>query len=118
VIHLSKCHNEIRGQICNLDDVEIDLKKGKHNLKKNAKVIESISGEWTGWLEINKTRYWEKGEYLPATMYQMNYILPSDSKNRSDLSEYIKNNDKLAQENKDKLEDIQRSDRKLRENKK
>jgi hypothetical protein len=118
VIHLGKRDYNIRGQICNLNDVEIDLKKGKHKLKKNAKVIESISGEWTGWLEINKIRYWEKGEYSPATMYQTNYILPSDSKYRADLGEYIKNNDKLAQENKDKLEDIQRSDRKLRENKK
>lgn len=51
-------------------------------------------------------------------MYQTSYILPSDSKYRTDLSEYIKNNDKLAQENKDKLEDIQRQDRKLREGKK
>jgi hypothetical protein len=43
------------------------------------------------------------------------YPLPSDSKFRPDLSFYISDNIKKAQEQKDILEQMQRRDRKLRE---
>ena len=106
-----------RGQITKLDSIEYDFKKGKHKLKKNAECIQSITGEWTGWLKFDKLFYWEKGEYPLSNMHEMRFTLPSDSKYRIDLIEYIKNNAVLAQEGKDKLEDIQRKDRKLREKK-
>lgn len=48
-------------------------------------------------------------------MYETSFILPSDSKIREDLNAFLKNNEILAQENKEKLEEIQRKDRKNRE---
>ena len=93
----------------------IDTKKGKNKLKDNAKCIQNINGEWTGWLNFGNNRYWEKGEYDIANMYKLIYTLPSDSMFREDLKLYLKNNEKSAQEQKEKLEVLQRKDRKLRE---
>jgi hypothetical protein len=49
-------------------------------------------------------------------MYEMEYTLPSDSRFREDLNFLIGEDETNAQLSKEKLEEIQRGDRKLREN--
>ena len=46
---------------------------------------------------------------------KMENTLQSDSWNRDDLKDFIKGDEESAQKNKEKLEEIQRGDRKLRE---
>lgn len=45
----------------------------------------------------------------------MDYVLPSDSSKRDDLIKFVNGDETEAQAIKEKYEDIQRNDRKLRE---
>lgn len=83
--------------------------------KKNTKSYTKIAGRWTQSVTFDKKEYWKQGEYDLLPMMKMKYTLPSDSWNREDLIEFIKGNEETAQQNKEKLEEIQRNDRKLRE---
>jgi hypothetical protein len=74
-----------------------------------------IDGEWTGFLFFDEAKYWQVTDYSPLPMYKQNsYLLPSDSTNREDLRSWINNDETNAQTYKEKYEEIQRTDRKLR----
>jgi len=103
-----------RGQITQFTDIEFD-KDGKHSLKKNAKSFGAIEGQWTKFLSYDNEKYWEKGEYPLTRYYRDDYILPSDSTFREDLKYFIADDEINAQTYKEKMEDLQRNDRKLRE---
>ena len=106
-------HN-VRGQITNLSDVVFD-DGGKHSLKKNAKCLATIEGQWTKFLSYDNEKYWEKGDFPLSKYFRDGYILPSDSTFREDLNYFILNDEVNAQTSKEKMEDLQRHDRKLRE---
>jgi hypothetical protein len=89
---------------------------GKHTLKKNAKNFGTIEGHWTKSLTIEGVKYWDREEFPLANYYNSPYILPSDSTFRVDLNYFNKNDEVEAQTWKERMEDIQRNDRKLREN--
>lgn len=88
---------------------------GKHSLKKNAKNHANIEGQWTKYLSYNNVKYWEKAEYPLVQFYKSNFILQSDSTFREDLNFFINNDEINAQICKEKMEEIQRADRKMRE---
>lgn len=103
------------GQIVKYSDVKINKAYPVHEIQKNAKAFTKIAGHWTQNVIFDKKEYWKQGEYDLLPMMKMKYTLPSDSWNREDLIEFIKGNEEAAQHNKEKLEEIQRNDRKLRE---
>lgn len=78
------------------------------------KDVSKIYGTYTGFLEFDGKRYWDIREVTPFS-YKPFYMLPSDSQNRLDLIELSKGNLNQAQIFKDELENLQRTDRKLRE---
>jgi hypothetical protein len=59
--------------------------------------------------------YWNVDDYELIPMRKVNLTLPSDSSLREDLKYFINNEEHISQEIKEKYEQIQRDDRKLRE---
>jgi hypothetical protein len=104
----------LRGQITNFSDINIEA-NGKHSLKKNAKNYGNIEGQWTKFLSFDNVKYWDREDFTLSKYYKSNFILPSDSTKRDDLNLFIQNDEVAAQSCKEKMEDIQRADRKLRE---
>ena len=78
--------------------------------------MSSVEGEWTHFLKFDDVVYWKSKNIPLAPLYKMDYIIPSDSTQREDLRNFINGNETEAQVIKEKYEDIQRNDRKLREN--
>lgn len=103
----------IKGDIISSKDVVIS-KKNKHTHDKKAKSQCKISGFWTQELCFDEKKYWEKDKYKPLDMYEMEYKLPSDSTFRSDMKAWIEHKDEEAQNEKERLEEIQRKDTKMR----
>ena len=74
-------------------------------------------GSWLGQLMFDDKIYWSIFDEEPKWVQNgIKFILPSDSTKRIDLISLIKGNLDEAQENKEKLEQIQRDDQKKREN--
>lgn len=86
-----------------------------YSKKKDAKEISLISGEWTSFLKIDDKQYWKIKEYPLVPIYKNKDILLSDSSFRKDLKALIDNDEDLAQKLKEEVEELQRQDRKLRE---
>lgn len=96
-------------------EIEESGKKSFINLTEE---IESdlcrIEGYWTLFLDIDTQRYWSFDEYRPYLLASAPGLIPSDSSFRPDLRSLIDNNVDEAQVQKDILENIQRRDKKLR----
>ena len=78
------------------------------------RIVSKLSGTYLGYFEFDGIRYWDARE-TPAFAMIPKTILPSDSDLREDLK-FLR--DELlseAQVAKEKLENIQRNDRRLRE---
>lgn len=105
----------IRGSISNETNIQSD-KKNKYKLIDEGKTYCKIDGEWTGMLRFNEVKYWQYGEFPPVEMYKMNFVLPSDSSFREDLIAFIKGDEETSQKCKEAIEEMQRSDRKLKSN--
>lgn len=88
---------------------------GRFSKKKDSKSLGVIDGEWTNFLYFDNVLYWRVKTYPLTPIIKMEYSLPSDSTLREDLNHFIKGNETEAQAIKEKYEDIQRIDRKLRE---
>jgi hypothetical protein len=74
-----------------------------------------ITGSWLRETFIDKEVLWKLEMYAPYKVLHVDHPLPSDSRYREDLIELIKGDDKKADEEKERLENFQRKDRKLRE---
>jgi len=75
----------------------------------------TISGTWLDYLEIDNKRYWSLNEHRPYELVDQRVkVLPSDSLARQDLICRMYGENALSQEWKEKLEVLQRNDRKLR----
>ena len=75
----------------------------------------SVSGSYLSHLEFDGVRYWDIRENYPIQLIELDNGLPSSSIYRQDRVSLEENKLQEAQENKEKLENIQRADRKLRE---
>lgn len=81
---------------------------------KTGKVISKAFGTWIGYLDFDGVRYWDVRQIKPATIsYYPN--LPSDSEIREDLKLLREGLVDEAQIAKEKIENLQRDDRKFRE---
>lgn len=107
-----------RGIITSISkNAKFDKKEKKWEVQDNSKnVISSIEGEFTNHLKFDDKTYWEYKEDVFPPLKRMAFTLPSDSTFREDLIFWMKKDEDNAQRFKVKLEEIQRKDRKLREN--
>ena len=103
----------IRGVITKCSNIQL-VKDNKYKLINESDSICKIDGEWTGFMRFNDFKYFQYGEYTAVELYKMNFILPSDSSYREDLNYFIKDDEENAQKAKEKMEELQREDRKLR----
>jgi hypothetical protein len=102
-----------RGDIVKYSSIKTDT-SGKHTLEKNYFSYCKIDGEWTNHLNFDDIKYWHVKGYHMIHLTRPDYILPSDSSLREDLKAFINDEEEKAQLLKEKYEDIQRHDRKLR----
>jgi len=102
-----KAKNEIQKQ----KDAEIKFKEKEHAVTK----LDKIEGSWLESISFNDTIYWAYANPWPYKVHSFDNPLPSDCNFRLDLL-YLKAGDEIkAQESKTMLEEIQRKDRKMRE---
>lgn len=104
----------IRGYVYKKDDVEISEKDNNHEVKKNATSFLEIEGGWSRNINFDGDEYWDIEDNKLLNMYPVGYSLPSDGRKRLDYIEFAKDNVEKAQVEKEKLEVLQRNDRKLR----
>lgn len=89
-----------------------------YGINKKAEVVEEINkvrGIWHEYLMIDDKKFWDIKEHVPYVLEYENDPLPSDSVYREDANVWKSGNVEKAQIAKEKLEEIQRSDRKWRE---
>jgi hypothetical protein len=78
-------------------------------------MLSYIEGNWIDYVMIDGDKFWEIDKQLPGTLARIPDPLPSDSKFRMDLQTLITSTEEEAQKQKEIMEEIQRKDRKLRE---
>jgi len=78
-------------------------------------VVSKILGSYLGFIEFNGIRYWDIRENIDIKSYEIDKQLPSSSIYRLDKILLGENKVEEAQKMKDKIEDTQRADRKLRQ---
>ena len=79
------------------------------------KVLSKISGSYLSHIDIDGETMWDIRNNFPITLIEFENSLPSSSVYREDRRFLEKNLVDEAQEMKEKIENIQRNDRKLRE---
>lgn len=104
----------LKGKIVDLKDVTVCETGGDHKIKKDAKSLSNIEGEWTSYLKFDDEEYWNIDNTKAFDAFNHKFILPSDGRFRSDLINLINGNQEQSQIEKEKLEVRQRQDRKLR----
>lgn len=85
---------------------------------EKGKVVSKIEGSFMSHINIDGVRFWDIRQNFPIKLIDSNYVLPSSSLLRKDRILLESNLVKEANEMKDKIEDIQRQDAKLRKHKK
>jgi hypothetical protein len=103
-----------RGGVYNLNDIDISDKDCIHKMKKKSTSFIQIEGRWTSHCEFDGDEYWNVDDYKLLGKYDDGFILPSDGRYREDLQYFIKDDEENSQKAKEKLEELQRKDRKLR----
>ena len=88
-------------------------------IKQHGKVVSKMFGSIMGYIEFDGERWWDGRRMANFEMTSIDSkfekALPSDSKHRIDTIAYKGGDIDLAQVNKDKQENVQRAERKLRE---
>lgn len=79
-------------------------------------IVSKVRGSYLSYIEFDGERYWDIRENFPISLIELEKNLPSSSLYREDRKLLEINQVEEAQISKDKIENIQRSDRKLREN--
>lgn len=87
----------------------------KGELKHKGKVISTLTGSYLSHLTWDEKRYWDIRETFPISCIELEDNLLSSSTKRLDIIYLDQLKIDQAQEEKEKLEQLQRNDRKLRE---
>jgi hypothetical protein len=77
--------------------------------------ISVVEGSWVGFIDFDGKRYWDLRKAAPAAMRTPECLLRSDSRLRADRLALESGNIELAQEEKVRMEEQQRAERRLRE---
>jgi len=83
-------------------------------LNKNYTTFASIHGEWSKNFHFDDELLWDFNDYVHFDLQRMNYTLRSDSTLREDIMLLKSGLENEAGDAKNRLEEIQRRDRKLR----
>ena len=102
------------GKVVKLEDVIISEKDGEHTLKEGAMEYVEIKGGWSREIKFNDKVYWSIEDYPLLSITENGYKCPSDGRFRPVLKALISNDEETSQNEKEKLEVLQRADRKLR----
>jgi ribosomal protein S17E len=94
---------------------ELIEKKGHYYPKEKNNVFATFEGEWTYNINIDGVDYWKQGEAKFYPSERMEYTLPSDSSYRPDIHLLRAGYDDYAQIAKTELEELQRYEKKLRD---
>mmetsp|Transcript_35594 Transcript_35594/g.79082 ORF Transcript_35594/g.79082 Transcript_35594/m.79082 type:complete len:531 (+) Transcript_35594:289-1881(+) len=78
-------------------------------------LLSSLEGSWLSHVDFDGQRYWSLAKEKPEKWQPVQNPLPSDARYRHDLAVLARGDLKQAQEWKEKLENLQRRDKKLRE---
>ena len=96
------------------DEMKIEIRQLNPETKEKELKASGV-GSWLGQVIFDDKEYWsifdEKREWIQDGLN----LLPSDSMKREDLNAVINNDYDLAQKEKERLEELQRSDQKKRE---
>lgn len=86
-------------------------------IKKDGKRVSEITGNYMGWLSFDDVRYWDyrESDKVNYPVEGAPYHLPSDSRNRTDGIFLVTRPVEEAQTEKERLENIQRKDKAMRE---
>jgi len=102
----------VRGHIWKVNDW------AKFQKNRNApgvcEVLCKIDGRWTEILKFDDEVFWELENYRPYVVVETKNVLESDARKREDLIAFLTGDEDVAQSEKEKLENIQRADRKFR----
>lgn len=95
------------GKLISIKEIKIDPKGAKHKiLEEDTIPLAEFDGEWGRVLIFGEKTYWRRKEENLAKMYEMDYVLKSDSSLRKDLILYNENKieeaDKALKENETK----------------
>lgn len=91
------------------------IKNHKRSAYQSKDIISYFEGHWIEEIMFDGTNYWEIDQIKDEIVIPTQNPLPSDSRFRSDLQEFIQDHTEEAEKQKEILENIQRNDRKLRE---
>ena len=105
----------IKGDILQMKDITIDTNGAKHKREKKGTSYAVISGRWTTEIKYDEEVFWNREDRELLDMIEPDFKLPSDSSHRADLNIFLTGKEEEAQIEKEKLEELQRNDRKLRE---
>lgn len=101
----------LRQNATKMQELQLKFKEKEHVTSQ----LDAVEGSWLENLKIGGKAYWTCGETKPYKLQYFDNPLPSDANFRLDVL-YLKANDETkSQEWKKTLEELQRGDRKLRE---
>ena len=84
---------------------------------KNGTLVSKLNGNQFGYIDFDNERFWDVRDQVNYRVQDVETdgeLLGSDCKLRQDTIEHKRNNMVEAQQNKDKAENLQRADRKIR----
>lgn len=102
------------GVICTYDDIHYKKRRNTKNAPND--YLAKIEGHWLEEMRVGGEQYWHIDEFKPYAYRERKDPLPSDARYREDLVCLKFGDIPEAQVWKEKLENIQRNDRKLRAN--
>ncbi len=103
-----------KGEITRLSQAKFNKKTNSYKKSPDNFTYVKIEGEWSKQVSFDDTIYWDYDTFMHYELERMEQTIPSDSTFREDEAELRQGNEDKAQENKVKLEEIQRKDKALR----
>jgi Oxysterol-binding protein len=105
----------VRGEIYELDRVGDEFVHPEAD-SSDRRVLSAIQGSWLADVRFDEVEYWRLGQYKPWPIRNVarEHVLPSDCQLREDIAALLTGDLDHAQNIKEKLEQRQRNDRKLR----
>jgi len=103
-----------KGEITRLSQCKYNKKENSYTKNKDSFTYVVVEGEWTKRIMFDDTITWDYETFMHYDLERQECTLPSDSTFREDSVALRKGDEEKAQENKVKLEEIQRQDKTLR----
>jgi len=106
----NKFAEKLKESTTKMQEADFKFKEKDHSVEK----LDTIEGSWMEYLKIGEKTYWTFGDPMPHKLKYWDRPLPSDSNYRLDVLYMRTEDEDKAQDHKNKLEELQRADRKLR----